>query len=93
MLFIAGGLWDRIIRYTYANFTNVLQKKKSANMMWATKYGDNMHKWVTRGVQDMRDNTNLHDYMDGWRIYLRLCLTVFFDKGHVSGIWSWIPWL
>lgn len=60
------------------------------NMMWAMRYEENMHKWVTRGVQDMRDNTNLHDYTDRWVIYLRLCLTAISDEGRMSGIWSFI---
>lgn len=33
-------------------------------MMWVMGYEENMHKGVTRAVRDMRDNANLHDYMN-----------------------------
>lgn len=58
--------------------------------MWAMRYGENMHKWVTRAARDMRDNVNLHDYMDRWVIYLHLFLTAILDEERLSGIWSCI---
>lgn len=55
--------------------------------MWAMGYEENMRKWVTRAMRDLRDNVNLHDYMDRWVIYLRLCLTAILDEGLTSGFW------
>jgi len=58
-------------------------KQRLSDTMWATRYGENMHKWVTRAVRDMRDNTNLHDYMDRWVIYLHSGLTAILDEWHL----------
>lgn len=85
--FLGDASFCRDVISSLTKSTHVVCFKQS-DMMWAMRYEGNMHKWVTRAAQDMRDNANLHDYMDRWVIYLRSCLTAILDEGHMSGIRS-----